>query len=215
MGLDEGCGYYPVYINLRGRCCLVVGGGSVAVRKAKALRAAGASVRVVAPMLDERLRLDGELDLQERPFRTTDLHGVTLVIVATDDAVLNRTVARDARDLGILVNVADCPALCSFILPATLSRGPVQVSVSTAGTSPALARKLRDLVERTVGPEYGELARMLGELRAQVIERVSDARKRAELFDRLSDEYFLELIRDGRSDRARTEMEKLIDEAAS
>ena len=215
MGSPGDCGYYPIFLDLRGQSCLVVGGGAVAARKAKGLRSAGASVTVVAPMIDERLKTDPQLRVCERPFRTADLHGMTVVIAATDDAVLNRTVARDARDLDILVNVVDCPSLCSFILPANLKLGPVQVSISTAGTSPTLARKLRDRVAESIGPEFGVLAELLGEVRARAVEGVSDPTRRANLFDRLTDEHFLVLIREGSTDQARAEMRKLIDDNVS
>jgi len=207
--------YYPVCLDLRRRRTLVVGGGKVAARKAAALRAAGAEVTVVAPLIDPKLKDDASLDIHERPFRTTDLHNITLVIAATDDEVLNRTIARDAQDLGVLVNVVDCPALCSFVLPATLKHGHVQVSVSTAGSSPTLARKLRDLVAETVGPEYGQLASILAELRARVIEALPDHQQRAELFERLTDTHFLSLIRDGKTDQARTEMLELVKNAGA
>ncbi len=215
MELEDRRDYYPVMLDLTGARCLVVGGGTVALRKVKGLLAVGAAVTVVAPMVDARLRELAGVTVEERPFRTTDLHGVALVIVATDDAALNRSVACDARNLGVLVNVVDCPALCSFILPATLKHGPVQVSVSTGGSSPSLARKLRDVVGKAVGPEYGELAHLLGELRAQVIERVDEAEARAKLFDELSGERFLEMIRQGRLEEARAEMRKRLDTLTS
>ena len=214
MGHESGSGYYPVMLDLSGQRCLVVGGGEVAVRKVKGLVEAGASVTVVAPMIDGRLRQMGGLEVRERTFRTTDLHGMTLAIVATDDAVLNRTVARDARDLGVLVNVVDCPAMCTFILPATLRRGPVQVSVSTGGTSPSLARKLRDMLQESIGAEYGELAGLLGELRGEVMERVADGEVRARLFEQLSGEEFLGLVREGKIDQARERMRKLLEKEA-
>lgn len=207
--------YYPVYLDLRGRRVLVVGGGSVAARKVRALVECGASVTVVAPEIDPRLKLNPAIRSIERAFRDTDLHGVALVICATNDSVVNRTIARDAQDLGVLVNVVDCPSLCSFILPAVVAHGPVQVSVSTGGASPSLARKLRDLVAGTVGPEYGELAQLVGELRFDVIERVPDPGARAKLFDRLTDEHFLALVREGRADEARRRMQDLVDEAAA
>ena len=214
MGREDG-EYYPVMLDLRGERCLVVGGGEVALRKAKGLLGTGAKVTVVAPMIDERLRGLAGATVEERPFRATDLHGVRLAVVATDDATLNRTVARDARDLGVLVNVVDCPALCSFILPATLKRGPVQVSVSTGGASPTLARKLRDVLAGTVGPEYGELAELLGELRAEIIERVATSEARSQLLERLSDERMLEKLRRGGREEVRREMRKAVEEAAS
>ena len=213
MGRED-VGYYPVMLELRAQRCLVVGGGPEALRKARGLLGAGASVKVVAPMMDPRLKQMPGLEIVERPFRTADLHGMRLVVVATDDEALNRTVARDAGDLGVLVNVVDCPALCSFILPATLKQGPVQVSISTGGASPALARKLRDRLKETVGPEYGELAQLLGELRAEAIAKVSDGEARARLFERRSDDNFLEMIRQGRSDEVRSLMRKLLDESA-
>ena len=188
--------YYPILLDLKGKRCLVVGGGEVAARKARSLVEAGADVVVVAPEVHPRLKADPRVERRERAWRDTDLHGVFLVVVATDDAVTNRAVARDAQDLGCLVNVVDCPALSNFIVPATLRRGEMSIAVSTGGASPALARRVREKLEREFGDEWGEFVAALAEVRALVAAKVPDPSRRAELFRELADERWLALLRE-------------------
>jgi len=142
--------YLPVFLRVEGRTCLVVGGGQVATRKARALLAAGAHVVVVAPSwtptvatLVER----GAIDLRPRPFTPEDLEGVFLVVAATDDPTVNETVARAAHERRVLVNVVDAPERGSFLVPATFRRGDALVAISTNGRSPALARWVRRRLE--------------------------------------------------------------------
>jgi siroheme synthase-like protein len=140
--IDDG---YPVVLRLGGRTVLVVGGGAVALRKARGLLDAGAVVTVVAPEL-----VDGFAPLDvivvRRPYRRTDLEGQQLVIAATNDAAVQQQVFDDCQRAGVWVNSADDPDRCSFILPAIERRGPVIVAVSTQGRSPALAAQLRDKI---------------------------------------------------------------------
>ena len=211
---EPGAFSYAAFLDLTGRRCLVVGGGPVAARKARSLVEAGASVTVVAPKVEGKIKADPRLRVEERAYRDTDLHGVSLAICATDDGLLNRAIAADARDLEILVNVVDCPALCNFILPAVAARGPVQIAVSTGGKSPTMARKLRDRVMESIGPEYGELVDLLGEIRATVKERISDPATRAQLLERMSTEEFLQLVREGKKDEVRRRMQTMLDDVA-
>ena len=159
---------YPVVLDLTRRACLVVGGGAVAERKVEGLLAAGARVTVVSPWLCDGLLAaasDGRLHWTPRGYRTGDLAGVALVMVATDDRALNAQVAGEARDAGIWVNCADDPAHCDFTLPSVLRRGPLTVSVSTGGTSPALARLVREELERLLPAAYADLAAEVAEVR--------------------------------------------------
>jgi precorrin-2 dehydrogenase/sirohydrochlorin ferrochelatase len=188
--------YYPIQLDLKGRPCLVVGGGEVALRKARSLVEAGAEVTVVAPEVHPKLRAFGGVNLVERAWRDTDLHGVFLVVVATDDAVTNRAVARDAADLGLLVNVVDCPALSNFIVPATLRRGELSISISTGGASPALARRLREKLEAQFGEEYAALVEVVAEARKLVIERVPDEARRGEILREFAHERWLAVLRE-------------------
>ena len=155
-------GYYPVALDLRGRACLVVGGGAVARRKAGGLVATGALVTVVAP---EAQRMPEGVTVQLRPFLDGDLAGVALAVAASDDHELNARVASLARERGVWVNVADDPRAGDVILPAVARRGELQIAVSTGGASPALAQRLRKRLENEFGPEYGELVALLGGLR--------------------------------------------------
>jgi precorrin-2 dehydrogenase/sirohydrochlorin ferrochelatase len=200
--------YYPINLDVRGKACLVVGGGEVALRKTRSLVDAGADVTVVAPVVLAKLKALGGVVVREQAYRDTDLHGAFLVIVATDDEVTNRAVARDAADFGCLVNVVDCPALSNFIVPATLGRGELQISVSTGGASPALARRIREKLEGEFPEEYAALVVALGELRREICEKVPDAGRRSEIFRGLSDERWLDVLRKSGPEALRSEMRK-------
>ena len=163
--------YLPVGLNLHRRRCLVVGGGTVAQRKVDALLDAAAEVVVVAPRVSgeiEALGLLRALEIRPRAYQPDDLDGAFLVVAATDDRAANARVAADARERGILVNAVDDPENCDFITPAVVRRGDVQVGVTTGGASPALARHLRELLERTLPQEYAALAEVLAEVRAEL-----------------------------------------------
>jgi len=153
---------YPVALDLHGVTVLVVGAGPVAARKVAGLVAAGAEVRVVAPEIDDQLEAqplgDGGGELRRRRYEVGDLDGVRLVVTATGVEAVDAAVAADARANGIWVNAADLPAECGFILPAIARQGPVSVAVSTDGTSPALAVRLRDRIATLLTPELATLA---------------------------------------------------------
>ena len=190
--------YYPAFLDLRGRLALVVGGGPVALRKLEALLACGARVRLVSPQMIPSLSRRGpSLDLIARPYEAADLDGVALAFAATDDPAVNAWVARDARARGILVNVADAPALCDFIVPAMVRRGGLQIAISTGGASPALARHLRRELERVVGPEYAELVALLESLRERILAEIKDPGRRRAVFAELVHSDLLALIRKG------------------
>jgi precorrin-2 dehydrogenase/sirohydrochlorin ferrochelatase len=197
-----------MFLNLKGVPCVVVGAGRVAERKIAALRRAGARVRVVAERASPRIRRlarRGMVDWIRSPFRGTHLRGGRLAIAATSDPSINRAVAREARRRQILVDVVDAPELGTFSMPAVLSRGPLQIAISTTGESPALARKLKRDVARRFGPEYGPYIRLLGAIRRRLRVEVADASERERRLRRLLRAPLLPLIRSGRIDRARRE----------
>ncbi|HEY6609635.1 MAG TPA: bifunctional precorrin-2 dehydrogenase/sirohydrochlorin ferrochelatase, partial [Pseudomonas sp.] len=135
--------FLPLFHNLRGRQVLVVGGGEIALRKARLLAEAGARLRVVAPLIEEALRAlveQGAGELYERGYQERDLDGCALVIAATDDEPLNARVSREAGARSLPVNVVDAPALCSVIFPAIVDRSPLMVAVSSGGDAPVLTR---------------------------------------------------------------------------
>ena len=158
---------FPINVVVAGHRCLVVGGGRIAARKAEALLACGASVVVVAPDVDADLRSRHGVAVEAREFRPGDTRGYRLVITATGDAAVDAEVFADGEANGVLVNAADDPAHCSFTLPAVVRRGPLMITVSTGGHSPALATWLRRQFEAQIGPEYGALLELLAGEREQ------------------------------------------------
>jgi len=159
---------YPVVLDLTDVAVLVVGGGPVAARKVTGLAAAGAAVRVVTTHVGEALDRGLVTELHERPYRSSDLAGVRLVVTATGDVDVDAGVAADARSRGLWVNAADQPADCTFILPAVARNGPLSIAVSTDGASPALARRLRDRAASLLSDEVVDLAADLARRRAAV-----------------------------------------------
>jgi siroheme synthase-like protein len=155
---------YPVNLNLDGQPCLVVGGGAVAARKAAGLIACGAKVSVIAAAAGPDIRALG-IPVEERSYRAGDVAGYRLVIAATNDAAVNRAVFDDGEAAGIWVNSADDPVSCAFTLPAVVRRGPIMITVSTGGHSPALSSWLKGRVEELLGPEYTELVGLLSAAR--------------------------------------------------
>ena len=191
-------GYHPVFLDLRGRSCVVVGGGVVAQQKVESLLEAGARVTVVSSSLIEALEglaATHEIVHHARAYRRGDLDAAALSYVAVDDETIQAAVAADAAARGVLVNVVDVPQLCTFIAPAVVRRDPVVVAVSTGGASPALARRLRQELEARVGEEYGVAATILARLRPVVQRAESDPQARARMFARLVEGSLLDALR--------------------
>lgn len=169
--------YYPVFLKISGRRCVVVGGGQVALRKVKALLEHGAKVDVISPELCtelERLAKGGEIRAVRRNYRAGDLANALIAIAATDNRRTNLGVSREARKAATLVNVVDDADASDFIVPSCLRRGEVVVAVSTGGKSPALARKIRTGLEECFGAEYAVLVSLVEEVRAEVKQRGID-----------------------------------------
>ena len=166
--------YYPIMLNLQGKKCVVVGGGTVALRKVKMLLDCGADVTVVSPKPHlgmAKLSEKKAIRLIHRNYKGGDLMGATLAVASTDVREINRTVAHEAKKSGILVNVVDDSRLSSFILPSFFRRGNLTIVVSSAGTSPALARKIRTKLEKSFGEEYAILLSLISEVRSALKER--------------------------------------------
>ena len=162
---------YPLILDLAGRRCVVIGGGPVAERKIEGLLAAGVAVTVVSPKLSETLEARvsrGEIRLERRRYQRGDLTGASLAFVATGDARLAEAVAREGRSQGVWVNAADDPEHCDFFLPSVLRRGPLLVAVATGGGSPALARAVREEIERLLPDDCAELAETVAEVRREL-----------------------------------------------
>jgi precorrin-2 dehydrogenase/sirohydrochlorin ferrochelatase len=163
--------YYPAFLDLRGRRCLVVGGGEIAERKVNGLLDAAATVCVVSPALTPALSAlagAGVIDHRARRFRRHDVRGCVLVVAATGVEEVDASVAAAARRAKALVNVVDVPASCDFILPSVLRRGDLQIAVSTGGNSPALAREIRRSLEAQFDERVGDVVAWAGRERARV-----------------------------------------------
>ncbi|OLC68673.1 MAG: uroporphyrinogen-III C-methyltransferase [Gemmatimonadetes bacterium 13_1_40CM_4_69_8] len=206
--------FYPAFLDLRGRRAVVVGGGAIAEQKVVALLDAGARVSVISPSVSRRLddlEAAGTVTIERRPYRPGDLAGAFLAIAATDDRGANRAVWAEAETRGVLLNAVDDLPHCSFIAPAIHRQGDVAVAVSTAGKSPALAVRLRERIGRLIGPEYATLLDLLGELRAELAQRVPDARVRTRLWYRIVDSDAIESVRRGDIAGARARIGRLVE----
>ncbi len=193
--------FLPVFLTLRARRCVVVGGGHVAERKLALLLRAGARVEVIAPQLSEelkRLAAAGDITVSEREFEATDVRGAALVIAATDDLVVNEKVATAAEQAGVLVNVVDQPGVGNVVMPSIVDRSPVIIAIGTGGNAPVLARMLRAKLESLIPQAYGELASLLGALRERVRAAVPDGVARRRFWERTLDGPAAELIFAGR-----------------
>jgi precorrin-2 dehydrogenase/sirohydrochlorin ferrochelatase len=207
--------YYPICLDLSGKSCLVIGGGEVAERKIVTLLKSGARVRVVSPEVTggiRRLVETKSVALTERKYQAGDLEGNFLVISATDDSAANAAIAEEADRKNILLNVVDFPAECNFIVPASLVRGGLMISVSTSGKSPALARKIRRRIQQEYGPEYGPLLDILGACREKILQRVPDIETRKQIFERLTETITPETIRDANIERIMSVIRPAINE---
>lgn len=173
--------YLPLFHDLKGRLVLVVGGGEVALRKARLLADAGACLRVVAPSIDQSLvALVAESggESRARNYTADDLYGCVLAIAATDSEPTNAQVSADARTIGIPVNVVDAPELCSVIFPAIVDRSPLMIAVSSGGDAPVLARLMRARIETWIPAAYGQLAGLARRYRARVKARFANIQQR-------------------------------------
>lgn len=180
--------YFPIFLRVEGRRCLIVGGGEIALRKAQALARAGARLDVVAPEIREELKelvqaQDGQCQL--RPFAPSDVEGCWLVVAATADERVNAAVSRTADAAGIPVNVVDRPELCSYIVPSIVDRSPLVIALSSGGSSPVLLRLLRERLERMLPAGYGRLARLAGQVRERVKAAVPDGDTRRRFWERV------------------------------
>ncbi len=197
--------YYPVFMDLRERRVLVVGGGEVAARKVDLLADAGAAVTVVAPRLGEELRARrerGEIAHVGRRWVAGDVEGAVLVVAATDDAGLHECISVHCRQRGIPVNVVDDTPLCSVITPAMVDRSPIQIAISSAGVAPVLARRLRAWLEAAVPPAYGRLASLAARFREAVKARFDNVDERRRFWERILEGPVADLVYAGRDGEA-------------
>lgn len=199
--------YYPICLEVTQRPCIVIGGGAVAARKVASLLECGARVTVVSPRLRpelEELNRQKKIGVERRSYRPGDLEGAFLAMVATNDPQVSGAVAREGKERGVLVNAADDPAHCDFILPAVVRRGDLLIAVTTGGQSPALARKVREELERIFPPEYATLLHLAHEIREEL--KAQGVGLPFQDWDGALSPKVLELIRNGGPGAAKTEL---------
>ncbi len=185
---------FPMFLKLAGRRCLVVGAGTIAEAKIASLVEADARVRVVAPEATLAVRSwaqANKLEWRQRRYHTDDLEGVFLVVAATSSRELHQLIFQEATRRGVLCNIVDVPALCDFYYPAVVQRGALQIAISTAGQSPALAQRLRKELEEQFGPDYEAWLEHLGHAREELFPATLDPEERKRrLHELASDEAF-------------------------
>ncbi len=200
-------GYYPIFVEIKDRPCVVVGGGVVAERKVETLLKAGAAVTVISPSLTGLLHSQveaGKIQYVGREYRPGDLIGYEMAFVATDDKKVNPVVAQEARERGVWINAADDPPHCDFILPSVLQRGDLVVAVATGGSSPALSRAIREELESYFTKDYAELTEVAAEVRRELRQRsVSPG---AKAWRQALGEGFRRLIADGKREEAKAHL---------
>jgi len=195
---------FPMFLKLEGRNCLVLGAGSVGEQKIRSLLDCGARVRVVAPSASEVVREwanDGLLTWLQRPYESADLNGVFLVVAATSSVEVNHVIYRESQARGILCNVVDDPPHCDFYYPAVVRRGKLQIAISTAGLSPALAQRIRKQLEGEFPPAYASWLEELGSRRELLFRAGGDSEVRRKCLHRLATrQAFMEFIRSNESE---------------
>ena len=207
--------YLPIFIQIKNRPCLVVGGGSVAARKVALLRKAHADVTVVAPELCHELQqMTGEtlIKHENRQYEESDLETCVVVIAATDQRAVNESVSELAQQLRLPVNVVDNPDLCSFIMPSIIDRSPVVIAVSTGGSSPVLARLIRTKLEGSIPAAYGRLAALVECVRGKVKTAFPNVESRRGFWEAILEGTVAELVFTGHEDEAKQVLDKAIDE---
>lgn len=205
--------YYGAFLQLKGRRCLVVGGGPVAERKAAGLLACEAQVTLIAPdvtnVIANWANL-GTITWKARPFLAEDVREMFLVIAATDSPDVNRLAAAAAEEEGKLVNVVDDPDSGNFTVPAMVRRGRLQIGVSTSGASPLVAKRIKQELDAAFGEEYALYLDLLDEVRRHVLLHVAEERRRRELFQAVARPELLALLKAGKEAEARRRIADII-----
>jgi uroporphyrin-III C-methyltransferase/precorrin-2 dehydrogenase/sirohydrochlorin ferrochelatase len=210
--------YLPIFFDISGKLCLVVGAGAIAVRKVELLLKAGASVRVVAKAMSESmssLQQDHGFECELRAFEESDMDNMVLIIAATNDKNLNALISKLAQSRQVPVNVVDNTPLCSFIMPSIIDRDPVQIAISTGGASPVLARILRSKLESMVPATYGELAKLVDGYRDKVKQSFPRVEERRIFWESILEGAVAEYALSGRPDEAERLLNTLLEDGSA
>ena len=204
---------FPAFLNIKGKTCIIVGGGDVAGRKAESLIECGADTTVISPRVGPQVEAwaeKGRLTWRKKTFAPDDLDSAFAVFAATDSSDENKRIVDVCRQKGILVNAADEPRLCDFLVPSVLRRKSLAIAVSTEGKSPLLAKKIRETLEEVITADYGEFLEMLGNARSRIRESVSDISQRRDIYEKLVSQDMLALLKAGKLKEAKERIEQCI-----
>lgn len=203
--------YYPAFLDLRDKECVVVGGGRIAERKVLSLISSGATVKIISPTLTNNLKKykkKGIIKHIERKYKKGDLKNAFLVIIATSDSELNKKIASEAN---YLVNVVDMPHLSNFIVPSVMKNGPLKIAISTSGSSPAMAKTIRKELQELYNKDFGKFLNFLKSLRQDLLKKISDKKKRENLFKKFATDEIIKTLRKNGFKEAKTKIIKEID----
>src|SRR3970040_3171396 len=193
--------YYPIFLDIKDKPCVVIGGGNVAERKVISLLDAGARVVVISPVLTPALKKlvrEKIINYCPKPYEEGDRKGFFFAYSATDNSSVNRKVFNEAKREGILLNVVDVPELCNFIVPSVVDRGNLLIAISTSGKSPAMAKKIRQKLEKEFGKEYAVFLDIMGRIREKVLKSSEESGKNKKIFERLISSPLLGWIKKGK-----------------
>ncbi len=192
--------YYPIYLEIDKKKCVVIGGGDVAYRKACGLKEAGGEITVISPEFCNNFLSETEMVLNKKKYEESDLNQAVIVIASTNDESVNKKIYTDAVKRSIPVNVVDQPKLCSFIVPSIVKSGDLRISISTGGSSPALSKNIRKSLEKQFGSEYADLIELLSRMRKLALSTIKDDNVRKRVLTSFAENEYLEMIRkDGKS----------------
>jgi precorrin-2 dehydrogenase / sirohydrochlorin ferrochelatase len=189
--------HYPLFLNITGKPCIVMGGGKIAERKVAMLLKFNAKVKLISPKITvalSKLSKSGRIEVVEREYKDGDLDGASLVFAATNRKEINIKIKKEAEMKGILVNVVDDPVLCDFIVPSIVKKDPIVIAISTSGVLPSLSRKLKEEISEYITGDYIKYAHIIGKFRKLLIETVKDRKKRGEIMAEINNANIKELL---------------------
>ncbi|MBI3756001.1 MAG: bifunctional precorrin-2 dehydrogenase/sirohydrochlorin ferrochelatase [Deltaproteobacteria bacterium] len=193
--------YYPIFLDIKRKPCVVIGGGNVAERKVVSLLDAGARVLVISPELTpalKKLASKKKIGYCPKSYEHGDLKGFFLAYSATNNSRVNKGVFKEAKEQAVLLNVVDVPELCNFIVPSVVDRGDLLIAISTSGKSPAMAKKIRQQLEKEFGKEYAVFLEIMGKIRDKLLTVSKESDKNKKIFENIVNSPMLEWIRQGR-----------------
>lgn len=206
--------YFPTYLDLKDKNILVIGTGLETEPKVLQLLDTGANLKLISEIRPSYLGQFEEFNnfiFEQRLFVESDLDNVWLVISTLENRNLNEYIFRAAANRNIFCNVVDVTELCTFIFPAIISQGDINIAISTSGTSPALAQNIKEKISGLIGPEYGILAGILGRKRKKILEKIPDREERSRLFHHLVNSGAIELLRQNRNSEAESILSQIIE----